>query len=120
VDILRAKELLKTLADGVNPLTGEALPPSDSCNQPDIIRALYTAVSVLDQALKPKKHPNTPEKFGKPWTNEDDRLLSEMYDKGLTKKEICDAFQRTEGSIAARLVQLGKIPSRDVFRYQWK
>ena len=45
MDITYAKELLEMLADGVNPITGEVLPESDSCNQPDIIRALHLAVA---------------------------------------------------------------------------
>ena len=36
MDILRAKELLAALADGVNPFTGEILPDDDSCNQAEI------------------------------------------------------------------------------------
>lgn len=33
MDINQAKEMLYALADGVNPVTGEILPPEDSCNQ---------------------------------------------------------------------------------------
>lgn len=39
MDILRAKEIIGGLADGVNPLIGEILPPEDPCNQADIVRA---------------------------------------------------------------------------------
>lgn len=49
MDIQKAKELLKMLADGVNPLTGEILPDEDSCNQVEIVRALNTAVTELDK-----------------------------------------------------------------------
>ena len=44
MDIERAKELLSALADGVNPLTGEVLSRSDSCNQVEIFRALQTVL----------------------------------------------------------------------------
>lgn len=39
MDILRAKEIIEGLADGVNPLTGEVLSPEDSCNQAEVVRA---------------------------------------------------------------------------------
>ena len=55
---------------------------------------------------------------GKPWTEEDEETLSRMFDNGCSKKDICAYFKRTEGAIAARLVQLEKIQNRDEFRYR--
>ena len=40
MDIERAKELLKSLAEGIDPLTGEVLPKDHVCNQSEMIRAL--------------------------------------------------------------------------------
>lgn len=115
MDILRAKEIIEVLADGVNPLTGEVLPPEDSCNQAEVIRAFHTILPALS-ALSEKKRKPQPENAGKPWTSEDERILSQMYDEGKTPKEICEFFKRSTGGIAARLVKLGKIPDRDTFR----
>ena len=44
MDICHAKELLTVLADGINPLTGEVLPSSDSCNQVEVVRALHAVL----------------------------------------------------------------------------
>ena len=112
MDIIRAKEIIDGLANGVNPLTGEVLPPEDSCNQPDVVRALHAILSVLSE----KKKKARPENAGKPWTSEDDRILATMYDEGKTRKEICEHFKRSTGGIASRLVRLGKIPDRETFR----
>lgn len=109
MDILRAKEILEGLADGVNPLTGEILPPEDSCNQADVVRALHTILASLSE----KKLKQQPENAGKPWTDEDDRILITMYDEGKPRKQMCEFFMRSTGAITARLVRLGKIPSRD-------
>ena len=49
MDIIRAKELLETLADGVNPITGEILSGCDSCNQVEIVRALNTVLRYLEE-----------------------------------------------------------------------
>lgn len=107
MDIDQAKELLQYMADGINPLTGEILPDTDLCNQPDIIRALHTAVAALEKAGKPK--PPFPENAGKPWSAEDDKTLSQMYDSGMSTKELAERFQRSRGAITSRLVRLGKM-----------
>lgn len=112
MDIYRARELIEGLADGVNPLTGEVLPLEDSCNQPDVVRALHAILSAIPE----KTQKVQPENAGKPWTNEDDRILTAMYDEGKTRREICEYFKRSTGGIASRLVRLGKIPDRDAFR----
>lgn len=121
MDIIRAKEILNCLADGVNPTTGEVLPPDDSCNQAEVIRAFYTVLAAIPDVLdpisnieKPKKP--QPENTGKPWTEEDDKTLAMMFDEGKTRKEMCSFFKRSTGGIAARLVRIGKIPDRDAFR----
>ena len=75
MDIFRAKEIMKCLADGVNPLTGEVLSSEDSCNQPEVIRAFHVILSVLPE----KKQKSQPENAGKPWTSEDERVLAAMY-----------------------------------------
>lgn len=107
MDLERAKELLRVLADGVNPLTGEILHDQDSCNQAEIIRALYSVLGALDGNIKTKKV--QPENSGRPWTKEDDETLCGMFDSGVERKEICDYFKRTSGAITSRLVRLGKI-----------
>ncbi len=116
MDIVRARKIMEILADGINPETGEVLPPEDSCNQPEVIRAFHMILSVLPE--NPRK--SQPENAGKPWTWEDDCLLSAMYDEGKPCKEICEYFKRSTGGIAARLVQLGKIPDRETFRRKMK
>lgn len=111
MDIARAKELITVLADGINPITGEVLGPDDSCNQPDVIRALHCLLG----NLKSERNRSLPENAGKPWYPEDDEQLIRMFDAEYKAKEICDHFKRTKGSIAARLVKLGKINFRDEF-----
>lgn len=111
MDIIRAKELLETLADGVNPMTGEVLPECDSCNQLEVVRALHTVLKSLESISETRKKPQA-ENAGKPWSEEDEERLSQMFEAGYTSREICDHFGRTKGAIAARLVRLGKIRER--------
>ena len=112
MDISKAKEIISALAEGIDPTTGEVLPDDSVCNKGDIVRAFYAILGILDK--KSKK--NMPENAGKRWTDEDDKKLCEMFDSGVSKKDICSTFKRTSTGIASRLVRLGKIRERDEFR----
>ncbi len=57
-----------------------------------------------------------PKNAGKYWTAEEEQLLIKMYHNNASKEEMCNTFKRTENGIAARLVHLGIIKDRDVFR----
>lgn len=113
MDIIRAKEIISALAEGVDPTTGEILPENSVCNKGEIVRAFYAVLNHLDEK-KPKK--NLPTNAGKPWTKEDEVLLVSLYRSGTPKREICKTMQRTESGVAARLVHLGIIDNRDIFR----
>lgn len=122
MDALYAKQILQSLADGVNPATGEVLSREDSCNEPAVIRALHWVLQELEKTEKPANASPRPgrENAGTPWTEEDEKMLCIMFDRGDPKREICKYFKRSERGISARLVKLGKITSRDEFEYGWK
>lgn len=108
MDIIRAKELLSVLADGINPLTGEVLPEEDSCNQVEVVRALYTVLSNLDTAKNSSRKPKT-ENAGKPWTESEKAKLEEEYRSGLKISAIAKHHGRSRGAIEAKLAQMGLI-----------
>lgn len=112
MELQRAREILETLAEGIDPLTGEVLPADDLCNRGEIVRALYC---VLNAAQDRPKRPR-PENAGRPWTAQEEEALCRMFDAGAARREICTGLKRTEGAIAARLVRLGKIRDREEFR----
>lgn len=113
MDIIRAKEIIATLAEGIDPTTGELLPDNSVCNKGEIVRAFYAVLNHLEEK-KPKK--NLTANAGKPWTKEDEDLLVSLYRSGAPKKDIWKTLQRTESGVAARLVHLGIIENRDIFR----
>lgn len=110
MDALYAKQILQSLADGVNPATGEILSREDSCNEPEVIRALHWVLQELEKTEKPAKAAPRPgrENAGTPWTEEDEKMLCVMFDRGDSKKDLCNYFKRSEGSISSRLAKLGK------------
>ena len=107
MDVITAKNILMLLADGINPVTGEILAEDDSCNQVEVVRAFNIILRCLDDEIK-KSSKKLPENSGKPWTAQNDEDLCRMFDEGIPCKAICDQMGRTKGSIAARLVRLGK------------
>ena len=94
MDIIRSKEIISALAEGVDPTTGEILPEDSVCNKGEIVRALYTVLNCLDEK-KSKK--NLPANTGKPWTKEDEGLLVQLYQSGVAKKDICKTLQSSLG-----------------------
>ena len=111
MDITRAKEIVSTLAEGVDPTTGEVLPAEHVCNNVEVVRAFYT---LLQQEV-PTSKKKTPENSGKKWTEEDDKILKELFESGVKKSQLQKTFMRSRGSIDARLVKLGLIESRFPF-----
>lgn len=105
MELERARALLAELADGVDPLTGECLPPDSVCNRPEIIRALHC---VLQHTAGGRKRPSPPN-AGKPWTEADDSALLQMYDAGSDVGELKTHFQRSRTAIIRRLEHLGRV-----------
>lgn len=106
MELHRAKEILSSLAEGIDPTTGEVLPDNSVCNKGEIVRAFHTILNHLEDKT-PKK--NMPANAGKPWTEEDNERLKACFESGLSKKELCAEFERSSGSISSRLVRLGLI-----------
>ena len=102
MDIIRAREIIRSLAEGTDPTTGEILSGESVYNKPDVIRALYTMLE--ETAPKPV---DPYRNAGKPWTDtEEDMLISEFNAK-MKISDIAKAHGRTYGAIESRLESLG-------------
>ena len=105
-----ALPIVRALADGVNPITGEAYPDHSPYAEPRTLRALYSAVDLMQKEVeREKKRERLPANFGKPWTEGEDKLLASEFDAGVPMGEIARKHQRTQSSIRLRLEKLGKI-----------
>ncbi|MCL1079843.1 hypothetical protein D5R81_17085 [Parashewanella spongiae] len=51
----RIINIIETLANGVDPTTGEILPDSSPYNQPEVIRALFQVTKLIPKVKKTKK-----------------------------------------------------------------
>jgi len=117
METARTVEILKALAEGVDPASGEPFPAGSCYQQPDTVRALFAAIRVLERpvagvaaaaAAAPGK--SAPQNAGRPWSEEEDTRLGRAYDAGKSIEELAVLHQRSKWAIEARLARLGKIP----------
>ena len=107
---LEAKKIIDALANGIDPETGEILPSQSTLNSPQVIRALFVAVSALERAIRLADRDNSlPKNAGRSWSDEEDKQLLVIFGSGTPVKEIAARHGRTLGAITSRLVRLGKI-----------
>lgn len=102
MDIIKAREIVRALADGVDPATGELLPGESVYNSPDVIRALFT---VLDATAPKVQPPNR--NAGKPWNKIEDEKLIDEFASRLKISDIAKEHGRTYKAIESRLEHLG-------------
>ncbi|CAA9410752.1 MAG: hypothetical protein AVDCRST_MAG51-1391, partial [uncultured Ramlibacter sp.] len=107
-----AREIIGTLAQGIHPVTGEAMPGDSPYNAPPVIRALFTVSQALEGAPPPKPRRELPAKAGKPWAVEDDEQLRAGFDAGTPVKDLAAALGRTRWAVESRLVKMGALPLR--------
>jgi hypothetical protein len=105
-----ALPIVRALADGVNPMTGEAYPDHSPYAEPRALRALYAAVDVLQKEVeREKRRERLPANFGKPWSDTEDKALIAEFDAGTPLVAIATKHQRTQSSVRLRLEKLGQI-----------
>lgn len=115
MEINKALEIIKALSEGIDPHTGEMFPPDSPYQHPDTVRALFKAVDALERVKeRDRRQKSLPENAGKPWTEEEDRLLIDQFDKGMSFNELSRDHRRTEGAIKSRLLRLGKISQAEL------
>ncbi|WOH37824.1 hypothetical protein RI844_00880 [Thalassotalea fonticola] len=128
MDIQQSIQTIITLANGVNPITGEVFPAESPYNSPEIIRALFTCLEHIKNPLKrgrmsveQKQQANElkglPKNCGLPWTGDVKTSLAENFNNGENFKQLAQHFQRTTASIKAELLKQGLITEDDSKRY---
>jgi len=123
METAKTVEILKALAEGIDPGTGEQFPAGSTYQQPDTVRALFSAIRMLENAPAPisvKQNPAkpdaaanakpAPENAGRPWSEEEDARLGKTFDSGKSIEELAAIHKRSKWAIEARLARLGKIP----------
>jgi len=110
-----ARQIIDTLAQGIHPVTGEAMPEDSPYNAPPVIRALHVVARALDgspgaaESKAPRARPPAPANAGKPWSPEEDTQLEAGFEQGLELRALAEQLGRTRFGIEQRLIKLGKI-----------
>ena len=107
-------KIIRALAKGVDPNTGEELHADCPCRHPDTIRALITSLHILESIelemiRKQRKKKKPPENAGTPWTNEEDARLRSAFQADKTVSQLAKDHKRTSGSIVGRLGLYGLV-----------
>jgi hypothetical protein len=119
MEIRKAQSIVKTLAQGVDPNTGEVFAPDSPYNQPKVIRALFTVHDFVRQAKKPrmsageKRQENLdlgrPGNYGLPWKDDDRSQVATGFEERKTIEELATTLERTQGAIRAELIRQGLV-----------
>lgn len=110
MDIEQALKIVRALADGHDPHTGEELPLAGPYQQPDVIRAMFVAARALErEEWRERRRKQLPENVGKPWHPDEDTRLIERFTAGHNVEALAALHLRTSNGIRERLVRLGKI-----------
>src|SRR3954464_2594471 len=98
MDQAQALEMGRSLANGVDPESGEIFPPESTYQRPQVVRALYEAATALERIDRfERRKAQMPAKTGEPWSEGEDRKLLSAFDAGRALQELATAHERTMG-----------------------
>jgi hypothetical protein len=102
-------KILETLANCINPITGEVLSDESPFNDATVRQALLLAVNTIkqDKQKRQQREQRKPANAGVAWDEDEDNRLMEEYNEKLSLKEIASLHGRTQPAINARLLKLG-------------
>jgi hypothetical protein len=106
----RARQILQSLIQGIDPVTGEDLPRETVLQHADVLRALLAGLSALEQtAARALRRAQLPDNVGRAWTTEEESRLVAAFKKGDSPVALGHEHGRTLRAIEARLEKLGLI-----------
>ena len=114
---LEAARILESLARGEDPQGTKPISTSEALWRRDVIGALFVGANALqqrasDSSVKVKR--DLPLGAGKPWEQEEEKILVEEFHSGKSVADMAVDHARTEGGIRARLVRLGLMQERGI------
>lgn len=101
-----ARIILLQMLDGLDPTTGEVLPPDHLLNDATVIRALHTAVLALMDVRMPVNR-NGRLNAGRAWTEMDRDALAALSRSGASMETMCEKLQRRRRGVQRQLRDMG-------------
>lgn len=115
------QHVLRSLVEGVDPATGQALNAVPVLQQPAVQRALLAAIGALEsEASRAERRANLPGNIGQPWSAGEEQQLAAAFKAGQPLAEIASRHGRSLTAIEARLERLGLLaPEQRVTRNRY-
>lgn len=101
-----ARIILLQMLDGLDPTTGEVLPPDHLLNDATVIRALHTAVLALMDVRMPVNR-NGRLNAGRAWTEMDRDALAALSRSGASMEMMCEKLHRRQRGVERQLRDMG-------------
>jgi hypothetical protein len=124
-------EVLKCLANGIDPETGEELPKDSIAHRPETIRAFFKLADELsNRQVGGKKKQTEAERIQKniemgrpprshfPWTEQERAELDSSFRSGYSVEDLSTKFQRTSVAVAIQLEKMGLITKEQCDSYR--
>jgi hypothetical protein len=110
----RARHILQALVQGIDPFTGDELPPGTILQRAEVLRALLAGVSALEQtAARAQRRAHLPGNVGRAWTEDEERTLVAAFKSADPLPDIAVRHGRTLRAIEARLEKLGLLTAEE-------
>jgi hypothetical protein len=110
--IQKARTVLQSLIQGLDPETGEDLPKKDAVNRIDVNRSMSIALTALEQVeARMLRRAQLPESVGKSWSEEEEQQLKAEFANSEPIPDIATKHGRTVRAIEARLERVGLLRS---------
>lgn len=124
MELYKAVQMIESVANGINPESGEAFPTDAPYNSPGIIRALFTCTQhighsppknkkTVEEKQAENKGKGLPLNAGLPWTKEMKAELANLYKDGETPANLAQKLERTQYAILLELKKQGLISEED-------
>ena len=120
MELLESRNIVKTLAEGIHPITGEVFPPESLYNDPEVIRALFSVLEFVKQTKRPRKsieerrmenlEVGRPGNSGLPWTEDDRALVRSGFQGGTAIERLAAKLERSSAAIVAEVIRQDLVP----------
>jgi hypothetical protein len=122
MELNEARTIVGTLAQGIDPTTGEVFAQDSPYNHPDVIRALFTLSELggrarpprlsLDERRQRNLDQGRPRNSGLPWSDDDRVQVAAGFRDGSTIQELATRFERSRSAIVAEVLRQDLVPQQ--------
>ena len=120
MELNETRNIVKTLAQGFHPTTGEVFPPGSPYHDPDVIRALFSILELVKNTKTPRKtveerrqqnlEVGRPGHSGLPWTEDDRALVKSGFREGMSVENLAAKLERSPSAIVAEVIRQDLVP----------